>query len=234
MNEAVLEASYSDFKLIKTRSVISLSFEVPVEQANLVHQVLGIPQPGHEMSVAIARLNHEISPSNHENSKSKGEHGDYARKLYTSGFFLHQEVLEALGTDEEFLAWIRLQPSCVSKQFSEYVNDEGRCVAAHVRRVHAGAGGSLKPPYSAVPLTQAEHDLQHQHGERNLVNSPHDKTVDAAKEWFWKQRCEYVTEWAKERLKWHLAEPDSLANIAPELIRAWAEAHNLTNFLPRE
>lgn len=70
------------------------------------------------------------------------------------------------GTDAEFRAWVQKQRSCVSGRFSEYLGSgEGRCIAAHVRRVAHGAGTGCKPPFSAVPLTHGEHLKQHQHGE---------------------------------------------------------------------
>src|ERR1700722_7008044 len=71
---------------------------------------------------------------------------------------------QAKGSDKQFREWIQRQPSCVSGRFNEYVNGEGRCVAAHVRR--AGESGTgYKGEYSCVPMTQAEHLQQHQKGE---------------------------------------------------------------------
>src|SRR5262245_14745507 len=48
-----------------------------------------------------------------------------------------------------------------------FVNGEGRCVAAHVRRA-SDSGTAYKAAYSCVPLTDAEHRLQHQKGESAL------------------------------------------------------------------
>jgi hypothetical protein len=70
--------------------------------------------------------------------------------------------------DEEYREWIQRQRSCVSHQFSEYVNGEGRCAAAHVRRAGI-AGVAYKPLFSAVALKQKEHDLQHQKGEAECL-----------------------------------------------------------------
>lgn len=56
-NTAAFKATYSDFKLIKTRGVISLCFEIPLEQADAALKVLGgMPNPGAEVWCAIARL----------------------------------------------------------------------------------------------------------------------------------------------------------------------------------
>lgn len=55
--QAAFRCCYSDFKLIKTRGVVSISFEVPVEQAQTVLDVLGgMPVAASEVWCAVARL----------------------------------------------------------------------------------------------------------------------------------------------------------------------------------
>ena len=55
---AAFSAIYSDWKLIKTRGVVSISFEVPLEAAGHAYNVLdGMPTYGEEKFFAIARLN---------------------------------------------------------------------------------------------------------------------------------------------------------------------------------
>jgi len=89
------------------------------------------------------------------------------------------------GTDTEYLDWLRCWPSCLSGAYSEVVNGEGKCEAAHVRRVASGAGVAIKPEYSAVPLTHDEHNLQHQKGE-SAFTSP---------EWFEREANRYLAMW---------------------------------------
>ncbi len=89
------------------------------------------------------------------------------------------------GADAQYLAWIRLWPSCLSGAYSEVVNGEGKCEACHVRRVAAGAGVAEKPEYSAIPLTGEEHAMTHQKGE----------SVFCAPEWFDNQAAKYLTMW---------------------------------------
>src|ERR1700677_246311 len=56
-DRAVIQASFADWKLIKTRSCIQLIFEIPVEASYLAYSVLGgMPRPGSEVWCAIARL----------------------------------------------------------------------------------------------------------------------------------------------------------------------------------
>ena len=58
MNPAAFQATYADFKLIKTRGVVSISFELPVEQAQAALDVLGgMPLAATEVWCGIARLN---------------------------------------------------------------------------------------------------------------------------------------------------------------------------------
>jgi hypothetical protein len=59
MTAACFRGTYSDFKLIKTRGVVSISFEIPVEQAQAALDVLGgMPVAATEVWCGIARLNH--------------------------------------------------------------------------------------------------------------------------------------------------------------------------------
>lgn len=57
MNNAVASGSYSDMKLVKTRSVCQIVVEIPIEQASRFIEMFGVPVPGAEIPVAIARLN---------------------------------------------------------------------------------------------------------------------------------------------------------------------------------
>jgi hypothetical protein len=54
---AAFKATYSDFKLIRSRKVVQLVFEVPLESANEAYEVLGgMPNPAAEIWCAVARL----------------------------------------------------------------------------------------------------------------------------------------------------------------------------------
>ena len=95
-----------------------------------------------------------------------GDYGELANILHRSSFFRTQAVWEACGTDKKFQDWVRRQPSVVSGQFAYWdALGEGRSVFAHVRRVAEGAGTGIKPRYCGVPLTQEEHQRQHDRGE---------------------------------------------------------------------
>lgn len=53
---AAIKATYSEWKMVKTRKVLVLSFEVPLEQQAEVLAALGTPMPDIATWVAIARL----------------------------------------------------------------------------------------------------------------------------------------------------------------------------------
>lgn len=54
---AAFEASYSDWKLVKSRKVVQIVLEVPMEAADLAYQVLGgMPNHAAEAWLAVAKL----------------------------------------------------------------------------------------------------------------------------------------------------------------------------------
>lgn len=54
---AALQGSYADLKTVKTRSVVQMIIEFPIERGADVVAMFGFPQPGQEVPVAVARLN---------------------------------------------------------------------------------------------------------------------------------------------------------------------------------
>lgn len=61
--------SYSDFKLIKTRSMVQVIIEVPIERAKEVTDLLGLPLPGEEVMVAVARIDATKLVTQHPRAK---------------------------------------------------------------------------------------------------------------------------------------------------------------------
>jgi hypothetical protein len=56
--------TYADLKIIKTRSVVQIVVEVPLERGKEVTDLLGLPQPNAEIPVVIARMDAEKIKSN--------------------------------------------------------------------------------------------------------------------------------------------------------------------------
>lgn len=201
----------------------SLRITVDLSPMDAIGAFTAFGTPG--SAVAIARITNEVAVEESRpkaDKPVKGPYGEYAKKLVQSGFFMSPDVWAAVGTDKDYLEWVKRQKSAISGEFSEYHDDgEAFCIPAHVRRVEHGSGTAIKPPYSAIPLTRAEHDQAHQHGDTNLRPD----------EWWDKMRIKYVSKWAYEVLKKTMFY-DSYTNMPPQDLVKWASKHDLTQYLP--
>ena len=175
----------------------------------------------------------------HVQEKTKGPYGKLAKQLHTCGFFRAPPVWKAVGTDEQYQAFSRTRPCCVTGRFDhDEATGAERTEFAHVRR--AGSSGTgYKGKYSGVPLIHEVHLLQHQKGELAAYNlflklkgKPPSDDVQEAKDWFNKKALENVQMWAHKALRDEF-NVDSLTKIEPEKILAWAEEKGVTNILPR-
>lgn len=196
---------------------LSIDFS-PADRA-AVMQLFG--EPGSPM--AVARLSGESAAAAlHKQTIAAGgavpAYGEFARELRLSSFFRRPEVWRAVGTDADYRAWLRRQ-SCAYR--SGVIGCEGGSEAAHVRRVADGAGTGIKPEYSAIPLCAGHHRIQHSHGEGAL----------GGRQWFDKQRIEYLVQWCWETLKTHLGH-ESWAEVPPRRLCDWAVEHDVFRFLP--
>lgn len=62
MTAAAISATFSDWKLVRTRGVVQLVFEIPVEKADAAYQVVGgMPDAAQERWFGIARLNEKVA-----------------------------------------------------------------------------------------------------------------------------------------------------------------------------
>ena len=181
-------------------------------------------------------------PLKNEVVVTKGEHGKYWQGVIAHGTFNAPPVLEAIGTDEDFLHWIRKQPSCLSGAHDwDELNGEGRNEPAHVRRISEGAGEGTKPDYYCVPMTHAEHFLQHQSGETACLNlhGPKKRGADPgsyneaeAFEWFEKKAQHYRTEWASQTLAETLGF-ERRSKCPPKNVEAWTQLWDLCKYFPK-
>jgi len=58
-----IQGTYADFKIVKTRSVAQMIIEVPLESANSVVEMFGLPRPNEELWVAVAALHTQSKPT---------------------------------------------------------------------------------------------------------------------------------------------------------------------------
>jgi len=70
MTQAVIRGTYADFKLVKTRNVVQMIIEVPIEEATKVTNNFGIPTPSEEKWVAVALLDNRKVEVNTRASKA--------------------------------------------------------------------------------------------------------------------------------------------------------------------
>ena len=63
----IVQGTYADFKLVKTRGVVQMVIEIPVgEAAENFMEMFGLPNPNEEVWVAVAELNRETVGRNEE------------------------------------------------------------------------------------------------------------------------------------------------------------------------
>ena len=200
-----------------------ITFALPLEQASNVSHFMGII--GSQVAAAFA----EVGPTTQQKAVEpedppEGMFGKEAQALRLSSFFRTPDVWSAIGTDKDFLKWIRHQ-KCAYCNSADYIVGIGeeRAEAAHVRRVANGSGTSIKPEYSAIPLCRTHHRIQHNEGEASIGG------VD----WWEKKRMKYVIAWAWETLKGKLNH-ESWADVPPSELKEWAEIRGVEKYLPEQ
>ena len=61
-DEAILQGTYHDLKLVRTRGVAQIIIEIPLEAAPAFVNAFGVPNPSEEIWVAVARLQGDSKP----------------------------------------------------------------------------------------------------------------------------------------------------------------------------
>jgi hypothetical protein len=178
---AAIEASFSDFKLIKSRSVAQIVCEVAIEHAdNALAALGGIPLPGKEQPIAIARLlprEAREAPGNQEQSseaagrtsstsnKSRSEQGKAA---YAMKDEMEKAVTRAaLLCDEAFFQdWIRrrmwgpntaVKPTATAEQRAELAAQCLRAAIGVSSRREIASKPEAFEKFKALELEFAQH-----------------------------------------------------------------------------
>ena len=60
----IIQGTYSDYKIVKTRNVAQIIIEIPLETADTFCHMFGMPKPSHEKMVAVAMLNEQTVGQN--------------------------------------------------------------------------------------------------------------------------------------------------------------------------
>ena len=109
MTKSAIQGNYSDIKNVKTRSCVQIIIEVPIEHAAQIQAVLGWPQPGSEIPVAIARL-HDGAADNHEVNEPTSN-AAAAPSPRTIDDMPYPQQAALLCRQEPFQAWMERQRS---------------------------------------------------------------------------------------------------------------------------
>jgi hypothetical protein len=142
MTAAAFRAEYADWKLIRTRKVVQIVLEVPVETADEAYAVLGgMPVTGQSVWCAVARLKEggeahrpELHTTGHDNAppvpapaqpgraKSPAQVAGYLCTLPPFWKFLREECGRAEVRDEDSAA-VAVRSICGVKHRSEITKD---------------------------------------------------------------------------------------------------------------
>lgn len=82
----VMQGTYSDFKIIKSRNVAQVIIEIPLEIANDFISMFGVPRPDEEIWVAIAELNRRVLESRGEATKAIQQAGMLCKNKVFGGW----------------------------------------------------------------------------------------------------------------------------------------------------
>lgn len=174
-------------------------------------------EPG--ITIAVARLTIEASQRSLQ-QQNTAPYRHEAKVLRLSSFFRSPAVWCAVGTDAQYLAWLREQKCAYCQLVPTF---DKRTEAAHVRRAAEGAGIAIKPEYCAIPLCHDHHALQHAKGESAL----------GSREWFDKKRIDYVIRWAWGALKQQLGY-ESWTQVPTSILYDWVMSNQVAALLSVE
>jgi len=161
-----------------------------------------------------------------------------ANELHKAGFFRNPLVYNAAGSDADYQAWVRRRPCAVCGEY-DWNDGVRQCEYAHVRRVSRGAGVSVKPEYSGIPLCHQHHVMQHSMGEKSFFDdvvtslpARRKKKIDVAREWFEVVSTEFLSEWCKEQIKSDIG-VSSMSEASADDIVGWARYHDIISSVPQ-
>lgn len=177
-------------------------------------------------TLAIARLEAEAASSSMVGEQNNRIFGEYAKELKLSGFFRNPKVWPHIGSDANFLNYLRNRPFCVVCRRD--AKEENPIEAAHVRSVASGAGVGIKPAYSAIPACKECHSTQHNHGNQTMTG---DGDSYEARDTLARHRIEALESWGWVTLKKNLGY-QSWAEIDPKVMCAWAYCRDLLDAIP--
>lgn len=135
--EALIQATYADMKLVRTRSCAQLIFEIPIEQAAAAIEAFGVPLPGKEVWCAIARLDltkAASEPAKAEKPRQRWESLPLSQQAAIRcgeesfwRFLAETHSLSVIGTSDEAADYVRI--ACGVKSRAEIGKTEASAKA---------------------------------------------------------------------------------------------------------
>ncbi len=234
MSDAVVQATVAGFRSLADGT---LRIQVDVHHGDAQEALGLLCEVG--AAVAVARLResppewHEETPpgdtgESEEPEKRDALTGQVLAAFYKNGFWHAPRALKALGNDAQFLQWCRGQPHCW--HCGGAAGDTGlhgielAIQAAHVRRVGNGAGTGTKPPFSAIPLCNVCHGIQHAVGESGL----------GPPEWWDSKAAKAREEWGHERLREHFGTEHVSQTVSADDLWTWLRTHDLLRYVSKK
>lgn len=127
---AVVAGTFADLKTVKSRSVVQMVIEIPIERGASVVEMFGFPQPGEEVPVAVARL---MPTAAEAPAKPPAEKPKPAGQKWDECKYAKQ-VSTACG-DPEFREWLRERAGSVAvPQRDEAVAEVKRIIGIASRK----------------------------------------------------------------------------------------------------
>ena len=105
MSDDVIAGTYADIKTIKTRGVVQIVVEIPIERGEEVVALLGFPQPSKEVPVAIARLKAEMARVDDLPPPPSAAHKHVGKRSWSE--MTKAQPAGLLCSAPDFLQWLR-------------------------------------------------------------------------------------------------------------------------------
>ncbi len=188
---------------------LRITVDLPETETQHFHSLF----PAVHCEVAIAPMR----PVQMANSQTKGLYGEQARELRLSAFFGYIDVWRAVGSDDQFLAYVRTQ-KCIARSGKPC---DGPIQAAHVWRLKDDFGKGRKGPYAAVPLCAFHHRLHHQESEDAI----------GGRAYMEEKRYSTVVAWCWATIKKDI-NVESMADAPPAWVLAWCQERGIEKYLP--
>lgn len=100
----IIQGTYADFKIVKTRNVAQMIIEIPLENAQEAINIFGVPTPSVEQWVAVAGLHSQAVTKNEDAVNAVKQAGMLCKSDSFGDFLKAKYVPEIMPTNPESIA----------------------------------------------------------------------------------------------------------------------------------